>query len=48
MSRRNKIKKAQGQLRRGQLITTFGPGSMMDLPEYSVIIGGLDLSLIHI
>ena len=42
MSRRNKIKKAQGQLRRGQLITTFGPGSMMDLPEYSVIIGGLD------
>lgn len=29
-------------LRTGQLITTFGPGSMVDLPEASVMIAGLD------
>ena len=32
----------QGQIRRSQLITTFGPGSMMDLPDHSVLVGGLD------
>ena len=31
-----------GQIRRSQLITSFGPGSMMDLPNHSVLIGGLD------
>lgn len=30
------------QLRTGQVITTFGPGAMVDLPDDSVIIGGLD------
>ena len=30
------------QLRAGQVITTFGPGAMVDLPDCSVIIGGLD------
>ena len=30
-------------LRASQLITTFGPGAMVDLPTRSVIIGGLDL-----
>jgi len=30
------------QLRAGQLITTFGPGAMVDLPNASVIIAGLD------
>jgi hypothetical protein len=30
-------------LRQSQLITTFGPGAMVDLPTRSVIIGGLDL-----
>lgn len=30
------------QIRQGQLITTFGPGSMTDLPERSVLIAGLD------
>ncbi len=30
-------------LRASQLVTTFGPGSMVDLPTRSVIIGGLDL-----
>lgn len=29
-------------LRASQLITTFGPGAMVDLPTRSVIIGGLD------
>jgi len=30
------------QLRSGQVITTFGPGAMVDLPEDSIIVGGLD------
>lgn len=32
----------QGQLRHSQVVTTFGPGSMIDLPNHSVIVGGLD------
>ena len=31
-----------GQIRQSQLITSFGPGSMMDLPDHSVLVGGLD------
>ncbi len=31
-----------GQIRQSQLITSFGPGSMMDLPNHSVLIAGLD------
>ncbi len=31
-----------GQVRQSQVITTFGPGSMIDLPNYSVIVGGLE------
>ena len=31
-----------GSLRRGQVVTSFGPGATIDLPELSVIIGGLD------
>lgn len=44
----NKFKKAQahrkpeGEVRQSQLITTFGPGSMMDLLDHAVLIGGLD------
>lgn len=30
------------QLRRSQLVTTFGPGSMIDLPDRSVMVAGLD------
>lgn len=30
------------QLRRSQLVTTFGPGAMIDLPDCSVIVSGLD------
>jgi MrfA Zn-binding domain len=32
----------QGQVRRSQVIRTFGPGSLLDLPDHSVIVGGLD------
>ena len=31
-----------GELRQSQLLTTFGPGSMVDLPNHAVLIGGLD------
>lgn len=31
-----------GELRQSQLITTFGPGAMVDLPDHSVLIGGLE------
>ncbi|MCP4891673.1 MAG: DUF1998 domain-containing protein [Planctomycetaceae bacterium] len=31
-----------GQIRQSQLVTSFGPGSIMDLPNHSVIIGGLE------
>ena len=29
-------------LRQTQVVTTFGPGSLVDLPKQSVIVGGLD------
>lgn len=35
-------RKAQGQIRRGQVITTYGPGALIDLPLHSAVIGGLD------
>ena len=34
--------KPHGEIRQSQLVTTFGPGSMVDLPDYSVLIAGLD------
>lgn len=35
-------RKAHGQIRRGQVITTYGPGALIDLPRQSAIVGGLD------
>ena len=35
-------RKAHGQIRRGQVITTYGPGALIDLPHDSAIIAGLD------
>ena len=35
-------RKAHGQVRRGQVITTYGPGALIDLPQHSAIVGGLD------
>ncbi len=31
-----------GQIRQSQIITTFGPGAMLDLPNHSVLVAGLD------
>lgn len=33
---------AKNTLRSGQVITTFGPGSLLDLPDCAAILGGLD------
>ncbi|MBF2028310.1 MAG: DUF1998 domain-containing protein [Oscillatoriales cyanobacterium C42_A2020_001] len=33
---------AAGEIRQSQIISTFGPGSMVDLPNHSVLIGGLN------
>jgi hypothetical protein len=35
-------KRPHGQVRQSQVVTTFGPGSMFDLPNQSVIVGGLE------
>jgi hypothetical protein len=34
--------KPHGQIRQSQVVTTFGPGSMLDLPKSSVMVAGLD------
>ena len=34
--------KPHGQIRQSQIVTTFGPGAMIDLPDYAVILAGLD------
>lgn len=34
--------KPEGQVRQSQLVTTFGPGAMMDLLDQAVLVGGLD------
>jgi len=33
---------ADPQLRRSQIVTTFGPGAMIDLPDRAVMVSGLD------
>ncbi len=35
-------RKASGQVRRGQVITTYGPGALIDLPRHSAIVAGLE------
>src|SRR5882724_9094998 len=37
-----KAHKPEGQLRQSQLVTTFGPGSMVDLVDRAVVVGGLE------
>jgi len=37
----DKKRKPNGELRQSQVLTTFGPGSMVDLPTRSVVISGL-------
>lgn len=41
MSKSNKKQPPAGQVRQSQILSTFGPGSMVDLPEHSVLIAGL-------
>ncbi len=36
------MSRAHGQIRSGQVITTYGPGALIDLPSHSAIVGGLD------
>lgn len=43
---------ARAQVRRSQVVSTFGPGALVDLPEYAVLIAGLehwrgDAPLVH-
>ncbi len=38
----NRTKRPSGQIRRSQIVTTFGPGAMLDLPNHSVLVSGLD------
>lgn len=42
MSPKPGAKRPHGQIRQSQLITSFGPGAMLDLPNHSVLVGGLD------
>lgn len=37
-----KAARPEGQLRQSQLVTTFGPGAMVDLIDRAVVIGGLE------
>ena len=41
MNRRRSLR-PYGQIRQSQVVTTFGPGALLDLPNHSVIVGGLD------
>jgi hypothetical protein len=41
MSRRSGAK-PHGEIRQSQVVMTFGPGAMVDLPNHSVLVAGLD------
>ncbi len=34
--------RADGQIRQSQVITTYGPGALIDLPDHAAIVGGLE------
>ena len=36
------MSRAHGQVRRSQVITTWGPGALIDLPRHAGMIGGLE------
>lgn len=38
----NVNKRPHGQIRQSQVITTFGPGALVDLPNYAAVVGGLE------
>lgn len=35
-------RRGHGEIRQSQVITTYGPGALIDLPRHSAIVGGLD------
>nr|MBA2642869.1 DUF1998 domain-containing protein [Actinomycetota bacterium] len=35
-------RRAHGQIRSSQVITTYGPGALIDMPKHSAIVGGLE------
>ena len=39
---KSRAKRPPGQIRQSQVVTTFGPGAMLDLPNHSVLVAGLD------
>lgn len=39
---RKSTRRPPGELRQSQVVMTFGPGSMLDLPSHSVLVGGLE------
>lgn len=39
---KNAIRRPDGQIRQSQMVTTFGPGAMVDLVDRAVVIGGLE------
>src|SRR3990172_9143062 len=41
-SMKNPSRRPHAQMRQSQLVTTFGPGAMVDLPNHGVLIGGLE------
>ncbi|MEH2273812.1 MAG: DUF1998 domain-containing protein [Nostoc sp.] len=42
MSKSNRRIPPAGQVRQSQILSTFGPGAMVDLPEHSVLVAGLN------
>ena len=42
MSDPRKNARPHGQVRQSQVVTSYGPGAMVDLPNHAVIIGGLE------
>lgn len=42
MRKKRKVVPPEGQIRRSQVVTTYGPGAMVDLLSSAVLIGGLD------
>ena len=37
-----KVSRPDGQIRQSQLVTTFGPGAMVDLVDRAIVVGGLE------
>ena len=42
MSKKTRHVPPEGEIRQSQILSSFGPGSMVDLPNHSIIMGGLN------